>query len=150
LLFQEQGQGCAICTEYADADAMMGDVARAARSVDYLLDYTWHTLEHKGKDGLGRILKRPRVATVAKNVSASNREIVIDPFTSFNEDPVVGLRACGNMLRNLACRSRLIPVLNCQKLQLKGEGVLSNPWPREACELLIALIGAGAGDGRYL
>ena len=58
--------------KYADADAMMGDVARAARSVDYLLDYTWHTLEHKGKDGLGRILKRPRVATVAKNVSASN------------------------------------------------------------------------------
>ena len=141
LLFQEQDK-VADLLKYADADEMMGDVARAARSVDYLLDYTWHTLEHKGKDGLGRILKRPRVATVAKNVSASNREIVIDPFTSFNEDPVVGLRAAATAAQ-LGLPLSLDTCTELSEALKKGEGVLSNPWPREARELLIALIGAG-------
>jgi len=141
LLFQEQDK-VAELLKYADADSMMGDVARAARSVDYLLDYTWHTLEHKGKDGLGRILKRPRVATVAKNVSASNREIVIDTFTSLNEDPVVGLRAAATAAQ-LGLPLSLDTCTELSEALKKGEGVLSNPWPREARELLIALIGAG-------
>jgi [protein-PII] uridylyltransferase len=141
LLFQEQDK-VAENLEYKDADAMMSDVARAARSVDYLLDYTWHALEHKGKDGLGRILRRPRVTTVAKNVSAASREIVIDPFTSLDEDPVVGLRAAAT-----AAQLGLPLSLNtCTELSLalnSGQGTLPNPWPREARELLISLIGAG-------
>ena len=141
LLFQEQDK-VADLLKYADADAMMGDVARAARSVDYLLDYTWHTLEHKGKDGLGRILKRPRVVTVAKNVSSSNREIVIDPITSFNDDPVVGLRAAATAAQ-LGLPLSLDTCTELSEALKKGEGVLSNPWPREARELLITLIGAG-------
>ena len=141
LLFQEQDKVAALL-EYSDADAMMSDVARAARSVDYLLDYTWHTFEHKGKDGLGRIIRRPRVATVAKNVSAANREIVIDPFTSLNDDPVVGLRAAATAAQlglplSLDTCTELAEALN------NGEGVLPNPWPREARELLVSLIGAG-------
>ena len=141
LLFQEQDK-VAQLLEYADADAMMSDVARAARSVDYLLDYTWHTLEHKGKDGLGRIIRRPRVATVAKNVSAVNREIIIDPFTLLEEDPVVGLRAAATA----AQLGLPLSLDTCTELAIglnSGEGVLPNPWPREARELLISLIGAG-------
>ena len=141
LLFQEQDK-VAKLLEYKNADAMMGDVARAARSVDYLLDYTWHALEHKGKDGLGRIIRRPRVVTVAKNVSAANREIVIDPFTSFDEDPVVGLRAAATA----AQLGLPLSLETCTEMSLalnNGQGVLPNPWPREARELLISLIGAG-------
>ena len=141
LLFQEQDKVAKIL-DYKDADAMMGDVARAARSVDYLLDYTWHALEHKGKDGLGRIIRRPRVVTVAKNVSAANREIVIDPFTSFDEDPVVGLRAAATA----AQLGLPLSLETCTEMSLalnNGQGVLPNPWPREARELLISLIGAG-------
>ena len=141
LLFQEQDK-VADLLKYADADAMMGDVARAARSVDYLLDYTWHTFEHKGKDGLGRIFKTPRVVTVAKNVSASNREIVIDPITSFNDDPVVGLRAAATAAQ-LGLPLSLDTCTELSEALKKGEGVLSNPWPSEARELLITLIGAG-------
>jgi [protein-PII] uridylyltransferase len=141
LLFQEQDKVAKIL-DYKDADAMMSDVARAARSVDYLLDYTWHALEHKGKDGLGRILRRPRVVTVAKNVSAANREIIIDPSTSFDEDPVVGLRAAATA----AQLGLPLSLDTCTELALalnNGQGVLPNPWPREARELLITLIGAG-------
>lgn len=65
LLFQEQDKVAKILN-YKDADAMMGEVARAARSVVYLLDYTWHALEHKGNDGFGRYIRKPRVVNVAK------------------------------------------------------------------------------------
>ncbi len=141
LLFQEQDK-VAQHLNYESADAMMSDVAQAARSVDYLLNHTWHTLEHRGKDGLGRIIKKPRVATVAKNISSLHREIVIDPMISFNDDPVVGIRAAAT-----AAQLGLPLSLNtCEQLSAaisRGEGRLSNPWPREARELLISLIGAG-------
>ena len=141
LLFQEQDK-VAHLLNYPNADAMMSDVARAARSVDYLLSYTWHSLEHKGKDGLGRILKRPRVATVAKNVSALNREIVIDPFTSLDDDPVVGLRAAATAAQ-LGLPLSLDTCTELSENLKRGQGKLSTPWPREARELLITLIGAG-------
>jgi [protein-PII] uridylyltransferase len=141
LLFQEQDK-VAKLLGYPDADAMMSDVARAARSVDYLLNYTLHSLEHKGKDGLGRILKRPRVATVARNVSASNREIVIDPFTSLDDDPVVGLRAAATAAQ-LGLPLSLDTCTELSENLKKGQGKLTSPWPREARELLISLIGAG-------
>ena len=141
LLFQEQDK-VAKLLDYPDADAMMGDVARAARSVDYLLNYTWHSLEHKSKDGLGRILKQPRVTTVAKNVSASNREIVIDPSTSLDDDPVVGLRAAATAAQ-LGLPLSLDTCSELSENLKKGQGKLSTPWPREARELLISLIGAG-------
>ena len=141
LLFQEQDK-VAKLLDYPDADAMMSDVARAARSVDYLLNYTWHSLEHKGKDGLGRILKRPRVATVARNVSASNREIIIDPFTSLDDDPVVGLRAAATAAQ-LGLPLSLDTCTELSENLKKGQGKLTSPWPREARELLISLIGAG-------
>ena len=141
LLFQEQDK-VAQLLDYTDADTMMGDVARAARSVDYLLNYTWHALEHKGRDGLGKIISKNRETTVAKNVSASNREIIIDPMTTLDEDPVVGLRAAATA----AQLGLPLSLEACTELSVrlkKGEGKLSNPWPREARELLISLIGAG-------
>ena len=141
LLFQEQDK-VAKLLNYPDADAMMSDVARAARTVDYLLNYTWHALEHKGKDGLGRILKRPRITTVAKNVSASNREIVIDPFTSLDDDPVCGLRAAATAAQ-LGLPLSLDTCTELSENLKSGQGKLPTPWPREARELLITLIGAG-------
>ena len=141
LLFQEQDK-VADLLNYPNADAMMSDVARAARSVDYLLNYTWHSLEHKSRDGFGRLIKKARVTSVAKNVSASNREILIDPLVSLDEDPVVGLRAAATAAQ-LGLPLSLDSFTNLAEKLKKGEGVLSNPWPREARELLIALIGAG-------
>ena len=141
LLFQEQDK-VAELLNYPDADAMMSDVARAARSVDYLLNYTWHSLEHKSRDGFGRLSKKARTTSVAKNVSASNREILIDPLVSLDEDPVVGLRAAATAAQ-LGLPLSLDSFTSLAEKLKKGEGVLTNPWPREARELLIALIGAG-------
>jgi [protein-PII] uridylyltransferase len=141
LLFQEQDK-VAKLLNYKDADAMMSDVARSARSVDYLLDYTWHALEHKAKDGLSRMMRKPRTVNVAKNVSALNREIIIDSGTSFDEDPVVGLRAAATAAQ-LGLPLSLDSCTELSKALNHGHGNLPNPWPREARELLITLIGAG-------
>jgi [protein-PII] uridylyltransferase len=141
LLFQEQDKVAALL-KYSDADAMMSEVARAARSVDFLLTYTWHAVEHKSSDGISRILKRERVTTVAKNVSASNREISIDLLDSLDEDPVVGLRAAATAAQ-LGLPLSLDSCTDLAARLKKGEGKLSNPWPEEARDLLITLIGAG-------
>ena len=141
LLFQEQDK-VATLLKYSDADVMMSEVARAARSVDFLLTYTWHAVENKSSDGISRILRRDRVATVAKNVSASNREISIDPLDSLDEDPVVGLRAAATAAQ-LGLPLSLDSCTDLAARLKNGEGKLSNPWPEEARELLITLIGAG-------
>ena len=141
LLFQEQD---AVAHElgYTDADALMSDVAQAARSVDYLLEFTWHQLGQRNKDGFGRFLRKPRTDIVAKNLNVSQKEIVINPQADIQSDPMIGLRAAATAAQlglpiSLESYSLLSAALN------EGKGLLPNPWPREAREHLISLIGAG-------
>ena len=141
LLFQEQD---AVARElgYTDADALMSDVAQAARSVDYLLEFTWHQLGQRNKDGFGRFLRKPRTDIVAKNLNVSQKEIVINPQADIQSDPMIGLRAAATAAQlglpiSLESYSLLSAALN------EGKGLLPNPWPREAREHLISLIGAG-------
>ena len=141
LLFQEQ-DAVARKLNYADADALMSDVAQAARLVDYLLEFMWHQIEHKGKDGFGRFHRKPRTDTVARNLSVSQKEVVIDPFVDIESDPVLGLRAAATAAQlglpiSMDSYSLLSSALN------EGKALLPTPWPREAREYLISLIGAG-------
>jgi len=141
LLFQEQDK-VAELLKYADADALMSEIAQAARSVDYLLESTWHRLDHRGKDGLGRFLKKPRVTQVAQGISIAHQEVQIDEEFDLAKDPLIGLRAAA-----VAAQAGLpVSPATLQKLAQSyrdGAGKLSNPWPRAARENLIALIGAG-------
>jgi [protein-PII] uridylyltransferase len=141
LLFQEQDK-VAELLKYADADALMSEIAQAARSVDYLLESTWHRLDHRGKDGLGRFLKKPRVTQVAQGISIAHQEVQIDEEFDLAKDPLIGLRAAA-----VAAQAGLpISPATLQKLAKSyrdGAGKLPNPWPRAARENLISLIGAG-------
>ncbi len=141
LLFSEQDK-VAELLKYSDADALMSDVAQSARAVDYLMQLTWYQYQNKGKDGLGRFFKRVRSTVVSPGISISNKEVVIDPTFDVESDPVIGLRAA-------ATAAQLGLRLSFDSLRIyadaldAGRGVLPNPWPREAREHLIALIGAG-------
>ena len=142
LLFQEQDK-VAEYLDYADADALMSDVAQAARSVDYLLDSTWYRYAHKGKGGAGRFLKKVRSTTLSRDISVANREVVIDHNSDFSLDPVIGLRAAASAAQlglplSMDSLARLAQSLG------EGAGQLPTPWPREARESLISLIGAGS------
>jgi len=142
LLFQEQDK-VAIALEYPDADAMMSDVAQSARDVDYLMNLTWHRFTHRGKDGLGRILRRPRTTTVARDISVAHQEVVIDIDAPCDEDPLLGLRA-GATAAQLGLPLSLDSCLLLSRSIKEGHGVIPNPWPRQAREDLVSLIGAGS------
>lgn len=141
LLFTEQDK-VAAHLGYDDADILMSEVAQAARAVDYLMQMAWHQYHRKGKDGFGRYLRKIRSEVISPGISVSNREIVIDPTFDLESDPVIGLRAA-------ATAAQLGMRLSFDSLRLyadaldAGRGALPQPWPREAREYLIALIGAG-------
>ena len=142
LLFQEQDK-VAQLLQFADADALMSAVAQSARSVDYMVDVTWYRLKHKGKDGAGRFLRKIRSSQISRDVNVSSGEVTISALADFDLDPVVGLRAAASAAQlglpiALETLNRLAGALS------DGAGVLSNPWPREARENLISLIGAGS------
>lgn len=141
LLFTEQDK-VAAHLGYVDADVLMSEVAQAARAVDYLMQMAWHQYYRKGKDGLGRYLRKIRSEVISPGISVSNREVVIDPTFDLESDPVIGLRAA-------ATAAQLGMRLSFDSLRIyadaldSGRGALPQPWPREAREYLIALIGAG-------
>lgn len=141
LLFQEQDK-VAELLNYKDADELMSAIAQAARSVDYLLDSTWHRFDHRGKDGLGRFLKRPRTTQVVPGITIAHQEVSISDGFDFAADSVIGIRAAA-----IAAQAGLpIAPATLQSLlnsYQDGLGQMPNPWPRAARENLIALIGAG-------
>ena len=142
LLFQEQDK-VAEHLGYADADALMSDVAQAARSVDYLLDSTWYRIKHKGRDGAGRFLKRVRSTPLSRDITISSKEVVISVDADFALDPVIGLRAAASAAQ-LGLPISMDSLERLSESLSGGIGLLTNPWPRDARENLITLIGAGS------
>ncbi len=141
LLFQEQDK-VALQLGYRDADELMGIVAQSARDVDYLMQSTWHRLDHQGKDGLGRILRKPRTTSVAHGISVAHQEVVIDIDAPSAQDPVLGLRAASRAAQ-LGLPLSLDSAVVLAKSIHDGIGSLPFPWPPEAREDLVSLIGAG-------
>jgi [protein-PII] uridylyltransferase len=141
LLFQEQDK-VAENLEYRDADELMSAIAQSARSVDYLLESTWHRLNHRGKDGLRRFLKRPRITQIASGITIAYQEVSIAETFDLAADPLIGIRAAA-----IAAQAGLpIAPTTLQRLMSsyhEGLAQMPNPWPRAARENLIALIGAG-------
>ena len=142
LLFQEQDK-VAEHLGYADADALMSDVAQAARSVDYLLDSTWYRIKHRGRDSAGRFFKRSRSTALSRDITISNKEVVISADADFALDPVIGLRAAASAAQ-LGLPIAMDSLERLSESLSGGIGLLTNPWPRDARENLITLIGAGS------
>ena len=142
LLFQEQDR-VAAQLGFADADVLMGEVAQAARSVDYLLDSTWYRLAHKGKDSSGRFLRKVRSTSLSRDISIANKEVNIDIDADFALDPTIGLRACAAAAQ-LGLPIAMDSLARLSQALKSGAAKLPNPWPRDARENLISLIGAGS------
>jgi len=141
LLFQEQDKVAHILG-FVDADVLMSEVAQAARSVDYVLDSTWYRLAHKGRDGSNRFFKRARTTTLSRDITISQGEVVISADTDFDLDPVIGLRAAASAAQ-LGLPLSMDSLFQLSESLKAGVGQLPAPWPRDARESLISLIGAG-------
>ncbi|MCX6444277.1 MAG: [protein-PII] uridylyltransferase [Actinobacteria bacterium] len=142
LLFQEQDK-VAAHLGFRDADELMSEVAQAARSVDYLLDSTWYRYEHKGKDSAGRFSRKVRSTTLSRDISVASKEIVIDIDADFSADSGLGLRAAASAAQ-LGLPISMESLSRISESLRSGVGKLPQPWPREARESLITLIGAGS------
>ena len=120
---------------FADADVLMYEVAKAARSVDYVMELTWHRLDHAPKKSLfGKVQSQP----IGRGISVVADEVTVDAGGDLG-DPTLGLRAAA-----LAAQRGLPISVESSILLAEKYQSLPTPWPRSTREDLVALIGAGS------
>ena len=135
LLLTEQ-DAVAAAMGFADADILMLEVSKAARSVDYVMQLMWSSIE----DRVHRIsLRRSKRIPIAKGLERLRNEISVLEGHDIASDPGIGLRAAAIAAQSGA-RISLESILRIAQATTE----LPNPWPRQTREDLVALIGAGA------
>lgn len=147
LALQEQDQ---VAGELGllDADTLLRQVYEAARTVSYASDVTWREV--------GRVLRsrsvRPRLramlgggkgaaaerSPLAEGVVEQDGEVVLARAARPERDPVLPLRAAA-----AAAQAGLPLSLHAVRRMAAAVRPLPTPWPAEAREQLVTLLGAG-------
>ena len=135
LLLTEQDRVSA-AMKYRDADALMLEVAKAARAVDYLMDLTWHRIDSLETKGWFR---KSKAQSIEKGLVILNSEVTIEKDHQIAKDPGIGLRAAATA----AQRGLPLSIDACVLLS-ENFSPLPSPWPKHALDDLVSLIGAGA------
>ena len=137
LYFLEQDK-IAVSLGYVDADALMADLAKSARSVDYILSSIWHSVEHRGKDRSGRFLKKIRSTQLSPEIYIANQEVALSIDAPVSSDSTLAFKVAA------AAAQVGLPLSldTCLRLS-ESAPVISTPWPRVARENFISLIGGG-------
>ena len=134
LLLTEQ-DAVAAAMGFANADLLMLEVSKAARSVDYVMQLTWTRIEER----LHRIsLRRSKRIPVAKGLERYRNEISVIAGYEIALDPGIGLRAAASAAQRGIALS-LESVLRISEAFTE----LPLPWPPQSREDLVTLIGAG-------
>ena len=137
LFFHEQDK-VAENLGYVDADALMADLAKSARSVDYILGSIWHSVENRGKDRSGKFLKKIRTTQLSPEILISHKEVSLSIDAPIESDPTLAFRVAA-----AAAQVGLPLALDtCVALGERAPAI-STPWPRVARENFISLIGGG-------
>ncbi|GHE74018.1 bifunctional uridylyltransferase/uridylyl-removing enzyme [Streptomyces spiralis] len=146
LALQEQDQ-VATALDLLDADALLRQVYEAARVISYASDVTWREV--------GRVLRsravRPRLramlgggkqaadrSPLAEGVVEQDGEVVLARTARPERDPVLPLRAAA-----AAAQAGLPLSLHAVRRLAAAAGPLPTPWPAEAREQLVTLLGSG-------
>ncbi len=116
----------------------MAEVAKSARSIDYLLRSIWHGIEYRGKDRLGRFMKKVRTTALTEDILISHQEVALSVDAPISTDATLSFKVA-------AAASQIGLPLSMETSALIGQKAppLSTPWPRIARENFIAFIGAG-------
>ena len=134
LMLTEQDRVAEIL-EFSDADALMLEIAKSARAVDYVMDLTWHRIDQRKSTPW---FKKNKVVQVTKGLITENGELTIEPDYKIAEDCEIGLRAAATAAQN----GIPLSIDACIAIA-ENFSPLPTPWPRSARENLVALIGAG-------
>jgi [protein-PII] uridylyltransferase len=156
VLRQQEQPGLARTFELANADALLRRVNEAARTIGLALSIAWRRVETRRRPPRGlsprRLLFGPLGSVVppgrtplAKDVVAQDGEVVLalaaDPWA----DPVLVLRAAR------AAAENDLPLAPFALERLATESApLRTPWPADALEEFVALLGAGRRAVRVL
>ena len=134
LLLTEQ-DAVAADMGFSDADALMLEISKAARAVDYVMQLVWHRIDER----LHRIsLRRDKRIPIAKGLERFRNEIGVIADYDIAADAGIGLRAAA-MAAQRGVRLSLESTIRIAE----GFHEISTPWPRQSREDLVALIGAG-------
>ncbi len=135
LLLTEQ-DAVAADLQFFDADALMLEVAKSARAVDYSMDLTWHKLDNLKFRSL---FSRRKESTVGRGLRLVDGEVKIESDYPILEDSGIGLHAA-------AIAAQLGADLSVETAMRLAEefSALEEPWPRQSREDLVTLIGAGS------
>ncbi|MEV4435156.1 [protein-PII] uridylyltransferase [Streptomyces sp. NPDC049585] len=150
LALQEQDQ-VATARGLSDADALLRQVYEAARTVSYAADVTWREVgrvlrARSGRPRLRRILGgrggrggfvEPERVPLAEGVVEQDGEAVLARTARPEHDPLLPLRAAA------AAAQAGLPLSRHTVRRLAAAGPLPVPWPAEARDRLVALLGAG-------
>ena len=135
LLLTEQDR-VASKMEYVNADALMLDIAKAARAVDYLMDSTWHRIDSNSGQSW---LRRRKNQKIDQGLVILNSEVTIEDGYDIANDSAIGLRAAA------AAAQRGLPLsIDACVLLSEKFSALPNPWPKSVLNDLVSLIGAGS------
>ncbi|HUK71261.1 MAG TPA: [protein-PII] uridylyltransferase [Streptosporangiaceae bacterium] len=147
LVLQEQDE-VARALGLLDADALLRSLAQAGRTVGYAIDHTWWQVDRSmakrprgrrrgvallGSGQRGGTERRP----LAEGVVEQDGEVVFARSADPASDPSMVLRAAA-----AAARSGL-PLAPGTLARLRDCPPLPVPWPDEARDALVALLGAG-------
>ena len=134
LLLTEQDR-VALTMGYVDADALMLEVAKAARAVDYLMDLTWHRIDsNQGKSWF----RRKSNQSIDQGLIILNSEVTVETGYDISNDSAIGLRAAST-----AAQRGLPLSIDACVLISDNFAELPNPWPKPVLNDLVSLIGAG-------
>jgi [protein-PII] uridylyltransferase len=147
LALQEQDQVAAEL-DLLDADALLRQVYEAARTVSYATDVTWREVNRvlrsravrprlRAMLGGGRGTQ-PERSPLAEGVVEQDGEVVLARAARPERDPVLPLRAAA-----AAAQSGLPISLHAVRRLAATACPLPMPWPAEAREELLTLLGAG-------
>jgi [protein-PII] uridylyltransferase len=134
LVFQEQDEVAKVAG-LLDADALLRVLAGAARTVSYAVDHTFRQVDRCQPIGGAR--RRAERRPLADGVVEQDGEVVLARSTDPARDPVLPLRAAA------AAAQAGLPLAPRTLDRLAGCPPLPVPWPAEARDTLIALLGAG-------
>ncbi|MQS38916.1 [protein-PII] uridylyltransferase [Streptomyces katsurahamanus] len=148
LALQEQDQ-VAGALGLLDADALLRQLYEAARTVSYASDVTWREVDRviKARSARSRLsaLRRggrrtgPGRTPLAEGVVEQDGEAVLARTARPERDPVLPLRAAA-----AAARSALPLSRHAVRRLAAAAPPLPAPWPAEAREAFVILLGAGA------
>jgi [protein-PII] uridylyltransferase len=141
LLLQEQ-TGVAADLGLADADALAMQVSSAARLLSYAADTSLRRVDELSITRRGRLgrSREPAREPLAEGVVAQGREVVLARNADPAADPVLVLRAAA-----AAAQAGLALAPHALVRLASDSPPLPEPWPREALDALVALLGAGDG-----